>query len=73
MTRLPKQWERLGLRHAGRHAIVSSVRVAQAFDRRHGHVLRDIENFNSVNLEGAEWFTPTDYSSARGHDSPPTT
>ena len=72
MTRLPKQWERLGLRHAGRHAIVSSVRVAQAFDRRHGHVLRDIDELQShhPNLDSERWFAPAVYRSSRGRDEP---
>jgi Rha family phage regulatory protein len=56
----------LRVRDDGSVALVNSRDVAEAFDKRHDHVLRDIDAIlTSPNL-GASWFRSGDYLDAKG-------
>jgi len=57
----------------GRARIVADTRkVADAFGKQHGHVLRDIEKSLLIapNLEGLNWFRQTVYIDDRGRSQP---
>jgi Rha family phage regulatory protein len=70
---LPKMCLELGIRAESGVAITDSLAVCRTFtDKRHDHVLRDIESLvsHSPKLGSEHWFRKTTYISGRGRSEP---
>jgi Rha family phage regulatory protein len=68
MTSLPALCAELRLRADGEVALVNSRDVAEAFEKQHQHVLRDVDAVLTRPDLDALWFRATDYLDAKGEN-----